>query len=331
MPEINQDRLISMAAGFQYSKMLLAANELGIFRELGGKSRTAAEVATALRLDPEAAGILMGGLVGLGLLTCKAGRYANAPDVKKYLTAEGDGSMVCITRHMNHLYGNWGSLDEIVRKGRPKRRGPRALLDDRKHNRDFICGMFEIGMGTAKLLAQNIDLKGVKKMADIGGGPAQYPIAFSQVNPETQFVVADLPNTLKVAREYVKKFGLTKRIKLMECAFFDVKDLGIGEDYDMALLSQVLHAEDDRKCAELIKKTYRILKPGGRLVINENALNEDRVSPPPPLIFAVNMLVGTSGRTFTVKEMSRWLKDAGFKAIKSRRLHERSVIIEAEK
>jgi ubiquinone/menaquinone biosynthesis C-methylase UbiE len=329
--QVNQDRLISMAAGFQYSKILMTANELGIFREIGGKSRTARELSTRLKLDPEATGILLGALVGLGLLTHKAGRFINPPDVKKYLSDEGEDGMACITRHMNHLYENWANLDEIVRKGRPKKRGPSKILTDRKQNRDFICGMFEIGMGTARMLADTIDFTGVQKMADIGGGPAQYPIAFSAKNPDTKFVVADHKNTLKVAREYVRKYGLTKRIKLMECNFFDVPELGIGDDYDMALMSQVLHAEDEGKCASLIKKTYRILRPGGRLIINENALNEDRMSPPSPLIFAVNMLVVTSGRTYTQGEMSAWLKAAGFKDIKARRLHERSLIIEARK
>lgn len=329
--EINQDRVISMAAGFQYSKILLTANELGIFKFIGSKSRTAAEVATGLKLDAEATGLLLGALVGLGLVTYKAGRYKNAPDVEKYLGTDSDVGLSCITTHMNHMYESWNRLDEIIKKGRPKKPGVPSILTDKKRNRNFICGMFEIGMGTARLLAENIDLKNVMKMADIGGGPAQYPIAFSEVNPDTGFIVADYPNTVSVAREYIKKHGLQKRIKAVNCEFFDVPELGIGDDYDMALLSQVLHAADEKKCVALLKKVYRILKPGGRIVINENALNEDRVSPPPPLIFAINMLVNNMGRTYTASEMSAWLAEAGFSKIKAKRLHERSVIIQGVK
>lgn len=41
---------------------------------------------------------------------------------------------------------------------------------------------------------------------------------------------------------------------------------------------------------------------------------DDRSGPPSALIFAVNLLVNTeAGDTFTFKEMSRWLREAGFK------------------
>ena len=330
--DINPDRLIGMAAGFQYAKILLTANELGVFKAIGGKARTANEVAKSLKLDPEATGLLMGALLGLGLLTHKSGRYSNALDVQKYLASDdSEDGIACITSHMNHMYESWQRLDEVIKKGRPKKTGQPKILADKKRNRAFICGMFEIGYGTAKALADKLDMKGVVKMADIGGGPAQYPIAFAAKHLDIGFIVADYPNTVKVAREYIKKYHLSNRIKAVECEFFDVPELGIGDDYDMALLSQVLHAAGEEKCMALIAKTYRILKPGGRIVINENALNDDRVSPPPPLIFAINMLVNNLGKTYTVGEMKSWLKKAGFRKIKSERLHERSVIIQGTK
>ena len=328
---VNQERLIGLMGGFQNSKILMTANELGIFGFIGGGSKTAEEIADGLRLDREASGMLMGALVGMGLVSHKAGRFRNAPDVRKYLSEEGPDSLACIARHMNHMYETWTGLDRIVKSGRPRKRPPSKIMTEKKYNRDFICGMFEIGLGTARLLAEKVDIKGVRKMADIGGGPAQYPIAFAEKNKETAFVVADYPNTIAVARGYVKKYGLTGRVKLARCEFFDVRELGIGEDFDLALISQVLHAASDEKCRELIRKTYRILRPGGRIVINENALNEDRMSPPPPLIFTINMLVNTDGRTFTAGEIAAWLKEAGFKGVKSRRLHERSVIVEGTK
>lgn len=331
--EINQDRIISFAAGFQYAKILLTANELGIFRLMGKRAMSSDDVAKTLRLDPEATGMLMGALVGLGLMSHRAGRFKCAPDVVKYLSseAEPEDSMACIATHMNHMYDSWNRLGEIVKNGRPKKLPPPKIILDKKKNREFICGMFEIGFGTAKLLAEKINLKGVGKMADIGGGPAQYPIAFAAKNPDTKFVVADYPNTLNIAKEYVKKYGLSDRIKLVKCEFFGPGELGIGEDFDMVLLSQVLHAESDKKAVELIKKTYRILKPGGRIVINENARNRDGMSPPSPMIFAINMLVNNFGRTFRVDELAGWLKEAGFKSVKSMRLHERAVVVEGKK
>jgi len=331
MSKVTPERITNIAAGFQSAKVMLSACELGVFEAIGDGALTSAEVARKKKLDPEATGILLGALVGLGLLTHSKGKYRNAPDVKKFLTAEGEGGLSCIIRHMNHMYESWQSLDDIVKKGRPKKRPTPKVLTDRKRNHDFICGMFEIGFDTAKLIGKHIDFRGVRKFLDIGGGPAQYPIALSGMSPHTKFTVADYQNTIKVARRYVKSYGLTDRITLKTCDFFDVKDLGVGDDFDIALLSQVLHAASDSKCVELIGKTYRALKPGGRIIINENARDAGGMSPPPPLVFAVNMLVNNYGRTFTVTELKDWLKDAGFTKVKSRRLHERSVLVEGVK
>jgi len=333
LSKVSQDRIAGMAAGFQFSKILMTANELGIFKLMGKSAMTSDEVATTLKLDREATGMLMRALVGLGLLSFRAGRFRSAPDVVAYLSAEGDPeeSLACITTHMNHMYEGWQRLGDVVKKGRPKKMQPPSIIMDRERNRSFICGMFEVGLGTARMLAKRLDMKGVRKMADIGGGPAQFPIVLAAKNPDTKFVVADYPNTIAVAKGYVNRYRMQKRIRLVKCEFFGKGELGIGDDFDMALLSQVLHAESDKKCVELIGKVYRILRPGGRIVINENARNDDGISPPPPLIFAINMLVNNFGRTFTVGELKAWLKDAGFKGVKATRLHERSVLVEGRK
>ncbi len=317
-----------MATGFQSSKIILAANELGIFRLLAGKGMNAGEAASALNLDKEACGMLMGALVGLNLLEYKRGKFHDAPNVKKYLGDDSDEGLSCIFRHMNHLYASWANLDAVVKKGRGRVKKASELLSDRKINSDFICGMFEVGYPTAQRFAEETDFSGVSKFADIGGGPGVYPVKIGEKHPGINFVIADYPNTIKVARRYVKKYGIGKRVKLVNCPFFDTGELNIGDGFDMALLSQVLHAAPDDKAKGLIKKVFGILRPGGRIVINENARNDDAYSPPPPLVFAINMLIQNAGRTYTISELKGWLKESGFRKISARRLHERSVLVE---
>ncbi len=325
---ITQERIHAMASGFQSAKIILTANELGIFKLLAEKGLSVDDVSEALKLDRESCAMLLGALAGLKLVEYKRGRFHDAPDVKKYLGEDSDEGLSCILNHMNHLYESWGNLDAVVKKGRGKIKSPSKLLSDRKINRDFICGMFEIGYPTARKFAEEVDFSGVRKFADIGGGPGVYPIAIGKKHEEINFVLADYPNTIKVARGYVKKYGMGGRVKLVDCPFFDAGELNIGDGFDMALLSQVLHAAPDEKAKSLLKKVFRILRPGGRVVINENALNDDALSPSPPLVFAINMLVQNAGRVFKVSELRSWLKESGFRKISDRRLHERSVLVE---
>ena len=66
------------------------------------------------------------------------------------------------------------------------------------------------------------------------------------------------------------------------------------------------------------------LNPGGMLLIRDHIMNEDRTWPPEGAMFAVNMLVNTSGGdTYTFPEVERDLTAAGFKNVKRLRSGER--------
>ena len=52
---------------------------------------------------------------------------------------------------------------------------------------------------------------------------------------------------------------------------------------------------DPPTIGRLLGKVHTALAPGGRIVIVEFVPNEDRVSPPMPAAFVMNMLVNTEG------------------------------------
>ncbi len=53
------------------------------------------------------------------------------------------------------------------------------------------------------------------------------------------------------------------------------------------------------------------------MVISEFVPNDDRTGPLQPLVFAVNMLVhNEEGDTFTVPEITEWLREAGFENVR---------------
>ena len=65
--------------------------------------------------------------------------------------------------------------------------------------------------------------------------------------------------------------------------------------------------------SDLLRRAFAALNPGGRLVIQDHVMSEDKTAPRAGALFAVNMLVGTEdGGTFSEREYSSWLGDAGF-------------------
>jgi O-methyltransferase involved in polyketide biosynthesis len=121
----------------------------------------------------------------------------------------------------------------------------------------------------------------------------------------------DWPEVLKVTKRVAKRWGMEKRLKAIPG---DLSEADFGSEHQVATLGHILHSEGPKRSQQLLRKVFKSLAPGGTIVIAEFMPNDQRTGPPTALIFAVNMLVNTTdGGTFTFAEMSKWLKDAGFR------------------
>ena len=120
---------------------------------------------------------------------------------------------------------------------------------------------------------------------------------------------------LQVATENATKMGVAAHHKALPGDAFKV-DWGTG--YDIALMTNFLHHFDTPTCTALLKKVAGSLKPGGRVAVLEFVPNEDRVSPPMPASFVMQMLGGTpAGDAYTFGELSAMLEAAGFSTVTS--------------
>jgi hypothetical protein len=83
-------------------------------------------------------------------------------------------------------------------------------------------------------------------------------------------------------------------------------------------MSQIMHSNMVETCQMLCRKAFASLNPGGQCVVHEFALNDDAASPEWSALFALNMLLGTPGRSYTDPELRTWLSEAGFTDLESR-------------
>ena len=80
----------------------------------------------------------------------------------------------------------------------------------------------------------------------------------------------------------------------------------------MAFLSAILHSNSAQENIDLFKKVGRALNPGGRIVVSDFIMDDDRISPAFGAFFSLNMLVNTaSGDTYTESEIKEWMEQAG--------------------
>jgi SAM-dependent methyltransferase len=292
-----------ISGGFRASRVLMTANNLGVFEHVG-KGVAAPELAKVLNTEPRATEILLDAVTALGLLKKSRGIYRLTATAKEFLLPESPWYQGDMLHHLDTLWKNWSGLDEVVRTGIPNRSGGR-------HHDVFIRAMHNNAVLRTAAVLKAIDLRGVKRALDLGGGPGTYGIALAKRGIEV--TVFDLPNTVEIAQEMIRQAGV-KNVNFRGGDFhFD----DIGHGYDLVLLSQVLHSHSPLENHALLGRVYDALAPKGMAVIHEFTLAEDHASPVPGALFSVNMLVNTAeGRSYTPREIKDWLTKVGFDRVK---------------
>jgi hypothetical protein len=313
-PKGGFEQIMSMVRGFQVAKMLMVAVDLGLFDFLA-EPKSAVETAAWLKANPRATGIFLNGLAALGLLDKDGDNFRNRDLASRYLVRGSENYRGAIVKHIEHTWERgWEDLKDTVLVGHPPAVETEKWVDGRPERdegevRAFIWGMHAIARDLAPLVAARLDLTGVRRLLDLGGGPATYAINFAQANPGLAATVFDLPMPIEIARENIAKNGLTDRVGTLAGNFLQ-DDIGAG--YDFIWVSQILHSHDEGQCRLIIGKAVAALAPGGTLAIQDFYLNADGASPTGAAMFGVHMLAVTPrGRAYTHDEVAEWMQEAG--------------------
>jgi len=314
--EISPDTISKLVSGYQESRVLLTAYELGIFTAVGDGAKSSAEVAHAINADARATDRLMNALCALGLLAKKGGLFSNRTLAARYLV-EGKPEYMTNLMHANNQWKKWSLLTEAVRRGTSV-----SPVTDRGKSEDwprsFISAMHWRGASLAAELVSKIDITGVSRMLDVGGGSGVFAMTMARKREEMQAVVFDLPEVIPITKRYIEEAGMSDRVKTTAGNFM-TDDFGSG--YDLVLFSAIFHMNSPSQNKELLDKTYRALEPGGRVVVSDYVLDETRTRPARGAFFALNMLVSTNaGDAYTESELREWMDAAGFHGVERREL-----------
>lgn len=312
-PSSEFGQLMAMARGFQAAKMLMVAVDLGAFDFLE-EARSPAEVAAHLKADARATDIFLNGLAAQGLVVKDGDKFHNSPGPSRYLVHGKEEYRGAILRHMHHTMEGWSYLADTIVAGHPPELEPEKWLDRNKDRseqemRNFIWGMHALARDLAPQVAARLDLRRVRHLLDLGGGPGTYAITFCQAHPELRATVFDLPGPVQIAQENIARLGLSHRIDTLTGNF--LKD-GIGSGYDAIWISHILHSHTEEQCHLILKKSIQALTTGGILAIQDFYLNDDGYRPPAAAMFSVHMLAVTpGGRSYKHREVAQWLVGAG--------------------
>jgi SAM-dependent methyltransferase len=304
-------QISELALGYRTAQILITCVELGVFEAIAAGAAATGEIAAATGCDPRGMGLLLNSAASVGLLEKREGRFAHSPLAASCLTRSGAGYMVGSLRLEAAFYRRWERLADAVRTGqRPE--------EDRRDEqagdwaRNFVYGLYDMARPVAPIIADALDLPDDRplRVIDVGGCHAAYSLALADRHPLLTATIFELPAVVPHVREIIARAGLAERVTVQEG---DFQRAGLGSGYDVALVFGVLNGEPPAGRPALIRKVYDCLNPGGRIVLRDFVLDDDRAGPPEAAIFALQMLLATeSGGLDTRGDWARWLAEAGF-------------------
>jgi 3-hydroxy-5-methyl-1-naphthoate 3-O-methyltransferase len=299
------EELSQLVRGFQHSRIVLTAIELDVFTRLGDGA-SAGRVAEALGVERRGVEILLNALTALDLLTKSEGVFRNSEWAARYFDDASPQSERTAMMHTVNMWESWSRLTETITGAE---REP-----DVSWTEGFIEAMARNGAARAPRVVEGVALENTSRLLDVGGGPGTYAIEFARATPGLQATIFDKEEVLPIARRHAERAGLEDRLRFVAG---DFKQDGLGSDYDLVLLSNILHMLSPDECLDLLQRSADALGSGGRVVIQDFILDEDGTSPPKAAIFAINMLVATpGGSSYRESEYRGWLQEAGFQDVR---------------
>jgi len=308
--------LARLASGHVEARVLQAAVALGIFEALRDRGQPVSAISCSIHGDRRATELLLNALVALGLLKKKGDLFSLTHVASTYLLSDSPkyyGGMVLFE---SALWDAWRDLPKSIRSGAPVR-PPDMYQRHPQETERFILAMGSLvqARGDARVLAGKLDLEKVTDLLDVGSGPGTYPIYFCQRFPSLRATIFELPATAKITERFVQASGVSDRIRLVQG---DYRADSIPGNYQMAFLSNIIHAESSEENGRLMAKLYARLDRGGRIVIKDHILDDALTHPPVGAVFSLLMLLTTeAGRCYSFQEVRGWLEGAGFKRVRA--------------
>jgi len=320
--QADPSKILQVGMGFWASKTVLTAVNLKLFTHLASGELSGQEIKSKLGLHERGLYDFLDALVALEFLKRRGlkekAMYSNADDTDIFLDKNKPSYIGGILELCNNRsYHYWNDLEEGLKTGKPqneiKTSGKpafEALYSNKEKINEFIKAMGGIQMGNFITFSKTFDFSNYKTLCDIGGAGGLLSAQVALNNDHMKCVSFDLPPVSLIATENIRNMGLTDKVCAQSGDF-------LNEDFpkaDIITMGNILHDWGTKEKKVLIKKAYDALPEGGKLVVIENIIDNDRRQNAFGLLMSLNMLMETEeGFDFTGDDFDKLAKDSGFK------------------
>lgn len=303
VPEVHSKYLNELSRGYDEAQILFTAVEYDIFSLLE-EQKSAEEISREIKTDLKLTEKFLNVLTALNLLHKTGNRYSNTKLTETFLVERSTFYQGNLLRMKMRRSSDWINIKEALKSGGMKIEKDAEDYIDRifivGHAEAAICGPIQRAVHMVSTLSE---FKNAKRLLDLGGGHGLYAIAFTQLNPNLETILFDLPHVTEMAGEYFRQYDMQDKIKIIAGNFTNDD---IGNEYDIVFASDVT-------IDEILGKVHNALSNDGVLVYRRWTLNDDRTSPLTSVLFDFMLAMMRSEHyVHTLSEYIALLKESGF-------------------
>lgn len=312
------EELFDIVAGFVHSQVLYALVELRVLHLVAEGPQTVQALAAATGLAPERMQLLLQGGAALKLLTRRRdGRFDLAVRGAAFLAVPGLEAMV---GHHHVLYRDLadpvaflkGETEPELARFWPYVFGAAGATDPEvtaKYSRLMTESQGLVAEDALRL----VDLMGVRRLMDVGGGTGAFLAAVGRAYPLMELMLFDLPVVAEAAPQRLSEAGLAGRFTVHGGSFRD-DPLPLGAD--AISLVRVLFDHSDETVKLLLRRVREALPVGGRVIVAEAMSGGARPHRETDTYMAFYTAAMRTGRVRSAAEIAELLTGQGFSEIK---------------
>jgi hypothetical protein len=156
------------------------------------------------------------------------------------------------------------------------------------------CQVFQNAMsanssGSVPAIVETYDFRGIKRIADVGGGHGFLLGSILRANPASKGVLFDRPEVVESLPKRAFA-GLEGRVAAEGGSFFE----RVPDGCDAYIMKHIIHDWDDDHCRTILSLMREKLPKDGRVLVCEMVVSDDP-GPTPAKMLDIEMLVMTVG------------------------------------
>jgi len=274
------EEISRIAFGFMASKALFAGLHIDVFTHLAAGPGTCREISDKTSVPENRIITLMTALFSIGLVDWEDEKYFNSPAAEAFLSQTSKYDFGDYLRYQidQQMYPFLQQLNEVLDGSL----APDAIdsyqhwMSDPEQAALYSNAQHAGSLGPGRTIARMVDLTGARELLDVGGGTGAMTIRLLEANPELSSTIIDFPNVSEIGWRFITEADLVNRVRYIPSNALTAE---WPKQLDAILMSYLFSGIPGEEVPRLIQYAIDCLAPGGKLLVHDFMVEDDRSGP----------------------------------------------------